>query len=175
MSALPVGPSRERVPRPQALHRLFPVLVRWPRLLNLWPQFRLAGIRVRSMSPDRRAIVVQLRQRWWNTNNYGTIFGGSLYALCDPFLVLLVMYHLGPDYRVWDKGADIRFVRPGRRRVQARFAVTGDQIAEIRSRADRDGAAEVRLPGTVLDGGGNVVVDVTKIVYVRRRTPPPPR
>ncbi len=154
---------------PQVLHRFLPLLVRWPRVANAWPPFRGAGIRVVSVSPDRRSVRVELRQRWWNTNTFGGHFGGSLYAMCDPFLVLLVMHHLGPRYRVWDKGADIRFRRPGRGLVSAVFTVTPEQLAQVLADAHRDGVAEVRLPAAVHDATGTLVAEVEKIVYVRPR------
>lgn len=164
-------PRGARPPRRQAVHHVLPFVTRFPWTANLYPPFLAAGIRVRSVGSDRRSVTVELRQTWWNTNNYGAVFGGSLSALCDPFLVLLVMAQLGPDYRVWDKGADIRFLRPARRRVSATFIVTEDQIDDIRSRVEGDGVAEVHLPGQVHARDGSLVATVSKIVYVRRRVP----
>jgi acyl-coenzyme A thioesterase PaaI-like protein len=158
---------RGRPLQARLLRRALPVAVALPQLGNLYPQFRLAGIRIKALTPDRLGLHVELRQHWFNTNNYGSIFGGSLYAMCDPFLVLLVAYHLGPGYRVWDKGADIRFRRPGHRVVRALFAVTAEQLADIRRSVSRDGVAEVRLAAVVHGPDDEVVAEVSKIVYVR--------
>ena len=59
---------------------------------------------------------------------------------------------LGRDYIVWDKSASIRFRKPGRGTVYAKFRVTDEQIAEIREllknslrmRPDRIIVGEVR-------------------------------
>ena len=45
-----------------------------------------------------------------NRNYVGTQFGGSLYAMTDPFFMLMLMENLGRDYVVWDKAANIEFV-----------------------------------------------------------------
>ena len=42
------------------------------------------------------------------------LFGGSLYAMTDPFFALMVMHNLSSDYVVWDKSASIDFLAPAR-------------------------------------------------------------
>jgi len=54
---------------------------------------------------------VSLRLRWWNRNYIGTIFGGSIYSMCDPFHMVILLELLGPNYLVRDKGAEIRFLK----------------------------------------------------------------
>jgi Domain of unknown function (DUF4442) len=54
--------------------------------INLWPPFLGMGIRVTRMQPDRKAIDVEMKLRFWNRNFVGTHFGGSLYAMTDPFI-----------------------------------------------------------------------------------------
>lgn len=75
--------------------------------MSLWPPFLGAGIRVRHISPDWREVTVELRQRWYNRNYIGTHFGGSLFAMTDPFHMLMLMRHLGREYRVLDQGAEV--------------------------------------------------------------------
>ena len=57
--------------------------LRW--MFRIWPPFLFAGIRVAELSPDFRRARVELRQRWYNRNYVGTHFGGSLFAMTDPF------------------------------------------------------------------------------------------
>ncbi len=66
--------------------------------LNLWPPFLFAGIHVTALSADYRHARVELRMRPWNRNYVGTHFGGSLFAMTDPFWMLLTMQNLGRDY-----------------------------------------------------------------------------
>src|SRR5258708_13628768 len=77
------------------------------RWINLWPPFLGAGIRVKRIAPDMKAIDVEMKLRFWNANYVGTHFGGSLFPLTDAFYMLILMATLGPDYIVRCKAATI--------------------------------------------------------------------
>jgi hypothetical protein len=108
-----------------------------------------------------------MKLRWWNRNYVGTHFGGSLYTMCDPFFMLILLQQLGPDFVVWDKAATIRFRRPGRSRVHARIHIPADRIEEIRQQALRDGVVEPTFQTEVLDGQDKVVAQIDKLLYVK--------
>jgi acyl-coenzyme A thioesterase PaaI-like protein len=147
---------------------------RWRiRLLNLYPPYLGAGVRVRA-SPDLRTFDVRMKLRPWNRNYVGTHFGGSLYTMCDPFFMLILFDQLGRDYIVWDKAATIRFRRPGTGTVHAHFHIPPETVEEIRAAADREGKVEPVFTVEVHDDDGNVVAEVEKILYVRRKKPSPP-
>jgi len=142
-------------------------LLRWR--MNLWPPFLGAGIRVRRIAADFRSVTVEMPLRTYNDNPMRTHFGGSLYAMTDPFFALMVMKNLDRDYVVWDKAASIDFVSPGRGRVRAEFRLTEQQIAQIRART-AEGDKHLHLFRVdVTDDEGLVVARVEKLVYVRRR------
>jgi acyl-coenzyme A thioesterase PaaI-like protein len=135
--------------------------------MNLWPPFRGAGIRVRSIAADWSEATVELRARWLNRNYVGTHFGGSLFAMTDPFYALLLMHRLGAEYLVWDQAASIEFVAPGRGTVSARFELPEARVAAIR--AEAAGGAKV-LPAfevEIRDRAGALVATVHKTLYVR--------
>jgi len=144
---------------------------RWKlRVLNIYPPYLGAGVRVRNLGTTPLSFDVEMKLRWWNRNYFGTHFGGSLYALCDPFYCLILIEALGPrQYVVWDKAAAIRFRRPGRGRVRAHFAIPPERIAAIRAEADRDGVAEPLFEVAVTDDAGEVIALVEKRLHVRRR------
>jgi acyl-coenzyme A thioesterase PaaI-like protein len=142
-------------------------------LINLWPPFLFSGIRGTRISPDFREAEVSLHPRWYNRNYVGTHFGGSLFAMTDPWYMLLLIRLLGREYLVWDQKATIEFVAPGRGTVRARFRVDDETLAEIVRRTQ---AGEKYLPEfsiDVKDEAGQVVARVHKTLYVRRkqRTP----
>jgi acyl-coenzyme A thioesterase PaaI-like protein len=89
-----------------------------PRLfrlaLNSWPPFAGPGIRVTQIAADWSYVWGELRQNPLNRNALGTHFGGSLFAMTDPFYALRLMHQLGRDYGVWDPSATIDFLKPGR-------------------------------------------------------------
>ncbi len=137
-------------------------------MINLYPPFLGAGIRVRRAS-DGRTFDVRMRLAFFNRNYVGTHFGGSLYSMCDPFFMLILMHALGPDYLVWDKAASIRFLRPGRGTVRATFQIPEERIEEIRRAADASGRVEPAFTARVVGEDGEVVAEVDKTLYVRRR------
>src|SRR6201987_2934924 len=101
------------------------------RLVNLWPPFLGAGIRIQHIAPDMKAVDVEMKLRFWNANYVGTHFGGSLFAMTDAFYMLMLMANLGPDYIVWDKAAPIRYRKPGRGTVRAEFRLSDSQTEDI--------------------------------------------
>jgi acyl-coenzyme A thioesterase PaaI-like protein len=138
------------------------------RLLSLYPPYLGAGIRVKA-SPDLRTFEVRMKLRRWSRNYVGTQFGGSLYSMCDPFFMLILAEALGSGYVVWDKAATIRFRRPGRGTVHATFHIPLVEIEEIRAAADGRGKVEPTFRVNVLNGAGEVVAEVEKLLYVRRK------
>ncbi|MCG6493463.1 DUF4442 domain-containing protein [Kitasatospora sp. A2-31] len=143
------------------------------RGINLWPPFLFAGIKVLGVSDDYRRAKVRLRLGRLNRNWVGTHFGGSIFAMTDPFWMLLVMQNLGRDYVVWDAAAEISFVSPGRGDIFAEFVLTEDRLAEIRELTQDGKKALVWFDTEVLAADGSVVARVRKQLYVRekRRTP----
>lgn len=141
------------------------------RLMSFYPPYLGAGVRV-AMAPDLSRCTVTMKLCWWNRNYLGTHFGGSLYSMCDPFFVLLLSERLGRDYEVWDKAATIRFRRPGRTTVYAEFRVGDEELAAVRDTVERDGRAEPTFQVVVRDAADQVVAEVDKVLFVRRRRPP---
>ena len=140
---------------------------RW--LLNLYPPFLGAGIRVTRMDSDWKAVDVEMKLRFWNRNYVGTHFGGSLCAMTDPFFMLMLMENLGPDYVVWDKSASIRFRRPGKGRVSASFRLSDEEIEGIRRELKTRKKIEPAFAVDIKDDSGTVIAEVQKILHIRPR------
>lgn len=138
-------------------------------VLNLWPPFLFSGVHVSRLDPDYRHARVELRMRPWNRNYVGTHFGGSLFAMTDPFWMLLVMKSLGSGYIVWDKAGDIEFVKPGRGTVHARFDLEEAALDELRQAAAGGGKVLRWFQTDVVDDSGDVVARVRKQLYIRRK------
>jgi len=137
------------------------------RGMKFWPPFLGAGIRVQSLSEDFRDAVVELRLGRFNRNYVGTHFGGSLYAMTDPFFMIMLLHNLGGDYVVWDKSGSIEYVAPGRGTVTAHFHLSEKRIAEIRAEAAGGGKIFPEFEVNVKDAAGEIVARVRKILYVR--------
>ena len=141
------------------------------RVLNLWPPFLFTGIRVARLDDDFGAARVELRMRPWNRNYVGTHFGGSLFAMTDPFWMLLVMHRIGDGYVVWDKAAAIEFEKPGRGLVSAEFRLEEAVLEELRAAAAGGDKVLRWFETPVRDAAGEVVALVRKQLYVRRKRP----
>ncbi|MBR7519564.1 DUF4442 domain-containing protein [Pseudomonas juntendi] len=140
-------------------------MLRW--LLNLYPPYLGAGIRVQHISPDLRSVKVAMKLTRWNRNYVGTQFGGSLYAMVDPFYMLLLIEQLGRDYIVWDKAASIDFIAPGKGPVFAEFHVDDALLDDIRQQTATGKKCLPRVQVDIRDGAGELVARVDKTLYVR--------
>jgi acyl-coenzyme A thioesterase PaaI-like protein len=137
------------------------------RGMKYWPPFLGAGISVKSFAEDYRDAVVALKLGRFNRNYVGTHFGGSLYAMTDPFFMIMLLHNLGGDYLVWDKSGSIEYVAPGRGTVTAHFRLTGERIAEIRAQAAGGEKIFPEFEVDVKDEAGEIIARVRKILYVR--------
>ena len=138
------------------------------RCVNLWPPFAATGIHV-NWGPDMKSAEVTMKLRPWNRNFVGTHYGGSLYSMCDPFYMLLLIKNLGPEYIVWDKAAGIRFRKPGKGTVRAEFRLTDAQLDDIREQLKALPKYEPIYSVEVKDGSGDVVAEVQKTLHIRKK------
>ncbi|MDF2395295.1 DUF4442 domain-containing protein [Pseudomonas sp. 3MA1] len=142
-------------------------LLRW--VMNLYPPYLGAGVRIRQISADFREVQVSMGLGWYNRNYVGTQFGGSLYSMVDPFFMLMLMENLGRDYIVWDKAAAIDFIAPGRGPVFARFSIDQALLDEVRRQTANGEKYLPQLQVEIHDGSGTLVARVDKTLYVRRK------
>lgn len=142
--------------------------------MNLWPPFVGAGIHVEKIAPDFRHVRVRLRMGLLNRNYFGTHFGGSLYAMTDPFYALMLLHNLPRGYVVWDKASQIHYKSPGRGRVYADFVLSDERIAEVIAATAEGKKYEPTWPVDIVDAAGNIVATVDKTLYVRSRLPVAP-
>jgi acyl-coenzyme A thioesterase PaaI-like protein len=138
-------------------------------LINWYPPYLGAGIRLARISDDYRDLLVQMKLRFYNRNYVGTHFGGSLYAMIDPFYMLMLIQVLGPEYIVWDKAAAIEFKKPGRGTVSACFLLSDRVIADIRSQTADGNKYLPEFSVDITDEDGELVARGFKTLYIRRK------
>lgn len=144
-------------------------VLRW--ILNLYAPFLGAGVRVTQLANDYSFASVQLKLRFYNKNYVGTHFGGSIYAMTDPFFMLLVMNQLGREYIVWDKSGYIEYISPGRDTLHADFSVSASQISDIKMHTVDGDKYLPEFSVDIIDAKGNVVARVKKTLYIRKKRP----
>lgn len=138
--------------------------------MGIWPPFILSGISVKEHDLDNGIIVSRLRTNWWNCNYFGTHFGGSLQAMCDPFYVMILFHALGDGYYLWDKETHISFIRAITEPVTARFEITAEKMAAIKAQAETGAKVEPEFNTTIVAPDGEVVARVRKKLYIKARS-----
>jgi len=139
------------------------------KMINWYPPYIGAGIRLKSVNQDKTRMEVELRKTWFNKNLFGTHFGVSLYAMCDPFFVFIVHNYLGKGYIVWDKSAEIKFKRPGLGTVKAVFEIPEEKLIQIKEDVDQIGKQSIFLDAVITNEKMEVIAQVRKEIYIRKK------
>ncbi len=142
---------------------------RLKRILNLYPPYLGAGVKVTYISEDWKELHVSMSLRWFNRNAVGTHFGGSLYSMIDPHLMLLLMQLLGKEYLVWDKSADIEFIKASKKKVTSVLKVSNEDLKIIRRNTNNGEKYFSNFIVEIRDEDNDLVVRVKKTIYVRRK------
>jgi acyl-coenzyme A thioesterase PaaI-like protein len=139
------------------------------RILNLYPPYLGAGVKVTYISEDWKELHVSMSLRWYNRNAVGTHFGGSLYSMIDPHLMLLLMQLLGKEYLVWDKSAGIEFVKASKKKVKSVLKVSNEDLKVIRRNTNNGEKYFSNFIVEIRDEDDDLVARVKKTIYVRRK------
>ena len=118
---------------------------------------------------DFGEVRIKLQLNWKTRNYVGTIFGGSMYGAVDPIYMIMFIKLLGPKYIVWDNGATIRFMKPGRTTLYARFTVAKEEIEAIPRELSHEPALERTYHIDLVDSEGVVHVSFEKNIYIEHK------
>ncbi len=139
------------------------------KLMRFWPPYLGAGVVVEKCNKDLTEIIVRMKQTPLNTNYVGVHFGGSLYSMCDPFYMFMLIQQLRDDHIVWDKAAFIDFIRPGKGTVRAHFKLDLKEVEDIKKQALENFSVQPKFECEITDEKGDVVARLEKHLYVRRK------
>lgn len=139
---------------------------RFRQLMNWYPMYFGTGGKILFWSGDSREVHLRLRRNVWTYNYVGTIFGGSMFAAADPFYMLMLLRILGKQYVVWDKTGSIRFRKPGRQTLYARFEITDEQLDTIRQAVAENGQTEQTFTLDWVDADGVVHAQIERLCYI---------
>ena len=140
-------------------------------LINLWPPFLFAGIKILKRTKDYRHLVVKLKLRFWNANYVGTQYGGSIFSMTDPFYMLMLIKNLGHHYVVWDKRATIHYVKPGKTDLTAEFILTEEDLENIRKTVKEQGYMDWTRTIEIRDKNKEIVAHVQKVISIKPKKP----
>ncbi|MEB3221776.1 MAG: DUF4442 domain-containing protein [Candidatus Sericytochromatia bacterium] len=157
----------EATPIPESLRTR---LLRW--LFNAFPAYRGTGGRITHIAADFSEVRVRLPLSWRTYNYHGTIFGGSMYGAVDPIHAIMLIHRLGAGHEVWVKAATVRFLKPGRTNLEARFTLDDAEVAAVRALAAEAGALERGYEVALVDAAGVPHGHIAVTLHVRRRPEP---
>ncbi|CAG5078262.1 DUF4442 domain-containing protein [Parvicella tangerina] len=146
------------------------VLTKHIKLINYWPPFVGAGIKIKEVNQERTRFLISLRLTSRNRNLFGTQYGGSLYSMTDPFYAFILIMNMGNEYIVWDKSANIEFVKPGKGKVFVEIKISPERINTIKEEINEIGKSTYTFDTQILDEHQNVIANVSKEVYIRKKT-----
>ena len=104
-----------------------------------------------------------------NRNWVGTHYGGSIFSMTDPFYMVMLINILGSDYMVWDKSSSIEFKKPGKTEMIANFSISDKKLEEIIENTKDGSPYFAEFCVDVLNTDNEVVANVNKKVYVRKK------
>ena len=140
------------------------------KAINYYGPFLGAGVKLLEMRKDYRYCKVMMPLTFYNKNYMGTQFGGSLYAMVDPWYMLMLIKNLGRDYIVWDKAATINFRRPGTGKVYAEFFLDEQVLNDIKSTVANTTKMDKVFRVEIKDEKGKLIADVDKVLYIRKKS-----
>ena len=137
---------------------------------NLFPAFRGTGGRVTYISHDFMEIHIKLPLNYRTRNYVGTLFGGSLYGAVDPAYMFMLLKVLGPQYIVWDKAANIQFIKPGRTTLYAIFKLSIQEVQFIKEELKVEPKLDRIYQVELLDETGEIHAAIEKTIHIRKKT-----
>lgn len=136
--------------------------------LNLWPPFWGAGIKILHISEDFRLVKVRLKLSWWNKNANRTQYGEVFFSYRSIYSMMLIGI-LREEYYVWDKEASINFIKPGHSDLYADFEISEGMIEDIFEKTRNGDKWFPEFTIYIKDKDGNVVSEVKRKLYVRKK------
>ncbi len=136
---------------------------------NFFPVYRRTGARLTYIDDTWKEIRIAIPLRLWTRNIIGTISGISMFGGVDPIYMVMLIKILGPDFVVWDKEATIRFKRPGRSRLTARFILDDQELETIRTALETMPAIDRIYQVDLVDQDDVVCASVDKVIHIARK------
>jgi acyl-coenzyme A thioesterase PaaI-like protein len=138
-------------------------------LMNWYPMYFGTGGKILFWSADNMELHLRIRLNAWTYNYVGTIFGGSMFSATDPFYMLILMKKLGSDFVVWDKAANIRFKKPAKNTLYAKYLVSEELLTAIRNEIDSQGETTKTLTIELKDRDEKIHAVIEREIYIANK------
>jgi acyl-coenzyme A thioesterase PaaI-like protein len=135
-------------------------------LMNWYPMYFGTGGKILFWAADSTELHVRIRLNPWTYNYVGTIFGGSMFGATDPFYMLMLLRSLGKNYVVWDKTANIRFRKPAKKTLYAKFELNQDLLKEIKKEVEEKAEVTKIILMDLTDSDKNLYASIERELYI---------
>jgi hypothetical protein len=134
---------------------------------NFFPAYRRTGGRIVFISEDYKEVHVRLGLNWTTKNYVGTVFGGSIFGASDPIYMVQLYHILGnEDYIIWDIEGHVKFLKPIKKNVFAKFVITDDLVNEIKIETSAEKKHTIKLVTTFEDENQVVYAEVERTIFI---------
>jgi hypothetical protein len=133
---------------------------------NFFPAYRRTGGKICFLSDDYKEVHVRLGLNWKTYNYVGSVFGGSIYGAIDPIYMVQLINILGKKYVVWDKAASIKFIKPIRKTVYAKFLISDAILEEIKINVKAENKYILHFTVSFQDEKGIIYAEIIKTLYI---------
>lgn len=138
--------------------------------MRFYPPLLFQRIWVKRFHAGFLGVEVKIFKSILNINYNKSVFGGTIYAAADPFFAVLfyqLMLRKGFRVIVWQKAAEIFFLKPGRSNLYFKINISVEEINQICLLLETNGKAEHQCMLEIEDDQGEVTARVSNLVYIR--------
>ena len=139
--------------------------------MRFYPPLLFQRIWVKYFDKDFGGVHVKISKSILNINYNRSIFGGTIYAAADPFYAVLFHQALarrGYEVIVWQKAAEIDYVKPGLSDLYFSIRLTESDLQEACRVLDAGEKFIKSYPIEITNSEGELCALVTSVVYVRK-------
>ncbi|MEK6782841.1 MAG: DUF4442 domain-containing protein [Bacteroidota bacterium] len=134
--------------------------------MNLYPMYFGTGGKILFWSGDSTEVHVRIRRSIWTYNYVGTIFGGSMFSATDPFYMLMLYRIFSDDFVIWDRSAQIKFIKPSKVTLFTRYSLSQDILDSIKKEVSEKGENNYLFKIELLDCQGAIYALIERTVYI---------
>lgn len=139
--------------------------------MRFYPPLLFQRIWVKRFEKDFRGVDVKIARSVLNLNYNRSIFGGTIYAAADPFYAVLFHQALlkkGYKVQVWQKAAEIDYIKPGMSALYFSIRLNDADINEACTILDSEGKFIKSYTIEIRNKPGELCATVHCTVYIRK-------
>lgn len=136
---------------------------------NVTPVFRATGAWITYISADVRMVKLKLPLKLKTRNPMGTLCGGNMYGAVHGIYQVMLTKNLGDGYACIDRLSIIKFLKPGKGTLFAKFELNQKEIDDVVALVGKEGKIDRQYLVELKDSNGVVCAEVTCTINIRKK------